>query len=70
MFETIIFVSILFVFLATFIFWCCEKKKDLDTRIIGGAFIVYSFISVFTQIYLLPILKISDWDKKYLCRCN
>lgn len=64
MFEAIIFVSILFVFLTTFIFWCCEKKRDLDTRIIGGAFIAYSFISVFTQIYLLPILEISDWDKR------
>lgn len=64
MFEAIIFVSILFVFLATFIFWCCEKKRDLDTRIIGGAIIVYCFISVFTQMYLLPILEIIDWDKR------
>lgn len=64
MFEAIIFVSILFVFLTTFIFWCCEKKRDLDTRIIGGAVIIYCFISVFTQIYLLPMLEIRDWDKR------
>lgn len=64
MFEAIIFVSILFVFLTTFIFWCCENKRDLDTRIIGGAVIVYCFISVFTQMYLLPILEIIDWDKR------
>ena len=64
MFEAIIFVLILFVFIATFIFWCCEKKRDLDTRIIGGAFIAYCFISVFAQLYLLPILAINEWDKR------
>ena len=64
MFEAIIFVSILFVFLTTFVFWCCEKKRDLDTRIIGGAFIAYCFISVFAQLYLLPILVINEWDKR------
>lgn len=64
MFEAIIFVLILFVFIATFIFWCCEKKRDLDTRIIGGAFIAYSFISVFAQLYLSPILAINEWDKR------
>lgn len=64
MFEAIIFVLILFVFIATFIFWCCENKRDLDTRIIGGAFITYCFISVFVQAYLLPILEIIDWDKR------
>ncbi|WP_077927850.1 hypothetical protein [Wohlfahrtiimonas populi] len=64
MFEAIIFVLILFVFIATFIFWCYEKKRDLDTQIIGGAFIAYCFISVFAQMYLLPILEITDWDKR------